>query len=74
MIAAFSGQLLDWLEEKTFPAERAFADRAHADAAATGVPRRAAAQRHDHGDGVRLGASRLGGRPVRRRRLTGTCG
>jgi guanine deaminase len=34
MIAAFSGQLLDWLEEKTFPAERAFADRAHADAAA----------------------------------------
>jgi guanine deaminase len=35
MIAAFSGQLLDWLEEKTFPAERAFADRAHADAAAT---------------------------------------
>ena len=35
MIAAFSGQLLDWLEERTFPAERAFADRAHADAAAT---------------------------------------
>lgn len=34
MIAAFSGQLLDWLEEKTFPAERAFADRAHADDAA----------------------------------------
>ena len=34
MIAAFSGQLLDWLEEKTFPAERAFADRAHADGAA----------------------------------------
>ncbi len=31
MIAAFSGQLLDWLQEKTFPAERAFADRAHAD-------------------------------------------
>lgn len=35
MIAAFSGQLLDWLAEKTFPAERAFADKAHADAAAT---------------------------------------
>jgi guanine deaminase len=34
LIAAFSGQLLDWLAEKTFPAERAFADRAHADAAA----------------------------------------
>ena len=34
MIAAYSGQLLDWLHEKTFPAERAFADRAHADAAA----------------------------------------
>lgn len=34
MIAAFSGQLLDWLEEKTFPAERAFADRVHADDAA----------------------------------------
>ncbi|MCF8505134.1 MAG: guanine deaminase [Caulobacter sp.] len=34
MIAAFSGQLLDWLEHKTFPAERAFADRSHADAAA----------------------------------------
>lgn len=34
MIGAFSGQLLDWLEEKTFPAERAFADRAHADTAA----------------------------------------
>jgi len=34
MIAAFSGQLLDWLETRTFPAERAFADRAHADAAA----------------------------------------
>jgi guanine deaminase len=34
MIAAFSGQLLDWLEEKTFPAERAFADRAHAAEAA----------------------------------------
>ncbi len=34
MIAAFSGQLLDWLDEKTFPAERAFADRSHADDAA----------------------------------------
>ena len=34
MIAAFSGQLLDWLKERTFPAERAFADRAHADDAA----------------------------------------
>lgn len=34
MIGAFSGQLLDWLEEKTFPAERAFAERAHADEAA----------------------------------------
>ena len=34
MIAAFSGQLLDWLENRTFPAERAFADRAHADDAA----------------------------------------
>lgn len=34
MIAAFSGQLLDWLEAKTFPAERAFADPAHAAAAA----------------------------------------
>ncbi|MDP1630800.1 MAG: guanine deaminase [Caulobacter sp.] len=34
MIASFSGQLLDWLESHTFPAERAFADRAHADDAA----------------------------------------
>ncbi|MFA7261877.1 MAG: guanine deaminase [Caulobacter sp.] len=34
MIAAFGGPLLDWLEAHTFPAERAFADRAHADAAA----------------------------------------
>lgn len=34
MIAAHSGQLLAWLDERTFPAERAFADRAHADAAA----------------------------------------
>ena len=37
MIAAFSGQLLDWLEEKTFPAERAFADRVHADDAAKAI-------------------------------------
>ncbi|MFZ5671128.1 MAG: guanine deaminase [Pseudomonadota bacterium] len=34
MMGAFGGQLLDWLEAHTFPAERAFADRAHADAAA----------------------------------------
>lgn len=34
VVAAFSGQLLAWLEEKTFPAERAFANRAHADDAA----------------------------------------
>lgn len=34
MIASFSGQLLDWLTEKTFPAERAFASQTHAQAAA----------------------------------------
>ena len=34
MIASFSGQLLTWLEDKTFPAERAFADKVHADGAA----------------------------------------
>jgi guanine deaminase len=34
VIASHGTQLLDWLEKYTFPAERAFADRAHADAAA----------------------------------------
>jgi guanine deaminase len=34
VIAAWGGQLLDWLETHTFPAEQAFADRAHADEAA----------------------------------------
>ena len=34
IIAAWGGQLLDWLEQHTFPAELAFAERAHADAAA----------------------------------------
>lgn len=29
MIGAISGQLLDWLEQTTFPTERAFADPAH---------------------------------------------
>jgi len=35
VIAAWGGKLLDWLTNHTFPAEQAFADRAHADAAAT---------------------------------------
>lgn len=34
VIASHGTQLLDWLEKFTFPAERAFADRAHADVAA----------------------------------------
>ncbi len=34
VIAAWGSQLLDWLHSHTFPAEAAFADRAHADAAA----------------------------------------
>ncbi|HEY3947697.1 guanine deaminase [Phenylobacterium sp.] len=34
VIAAWGSQLLDWLTNHTFPAELAFADRAHADAAA----------------------------------------
>jgi guanine deaminase len=34
VLAAWGGQLLDWLATHTFPAERAFADRPHADAAA----------------------------------------
>jgi len=34
VMAAWGSQLLDWLNHHTFPAERAFADRAHADAAA----------------------------------------
>jgi guanine deaminase len=34
VIAAWGGKLLDWLTNHTFPAEQAFADRAHADAAA----------------------------------------
>ncbi|MBL8770695.1 MAG: guanine deaminase [Phenylobacterium sp.] len=34
VIAAWGTQLLDWLETHTFPAEQAFADRAHADAVA----------------------------------------
>ena len=34
VVAAWGGQLLDWLETHTFPAEQAFADRAHADEAA----------------------------------------
>jgi guanine deaminase len=33
-IAAYGGQLLEWLERHIFPAEAAFADRAHADAVA----------------------------------------
>jgi guanine deaminase len=33
-IAAYGEQLLDWLERHIFPAEKAFADRAHADAVA----------------------------------------
>jgi len=35
VMAAWGAQLLDWLATHTFPAEQAFADRAHADAAAT---------------------------------------
>lgn len=34
VIAAWGAQLLDWLNTHTFPAELAFADRAHADAVA----------------------------------------
>jgi guanine deaminase len=34
-IAAHGAQLLDWLEQHIFPAEQAFADRAHADEIAT---------------------------------------
>jgi guanine deaminase len=34
VVAAWGGQLMDWLSTHTFPAEQAFADRAHADAAA----------------------------------------
>lgn len=34
-IAAYGKQLLDWLEHHIFPAEQAFADRAHADAVAS---------------------------------------
>ncbi|HLZ77490.1 guanine deaminase [Phenylobacterium sp.] len=34
VIAAWGSQLLDWLHSHTFPAEQAFADRAHADEAA----------------------------------------
>lgn len=34
VVAAWGGQLLDWLSTHTFPAEAAFADRAHADRAA----------------------------------------
>jgi guanine deaminase len=34
VIAAWGAQLLDWLHTYTFPAEQAFADRAHADAVA----------------------------------------
>ncbi|MFX6819217.1 amidohydrolase family protein, partial [Acinetobacter baumannii] len=33
-IASHGEQLLDWLERHIFPAEKAFADRAHADAVA----------------------------------------
>lgn len=64
MIAAFSGQLLDWFEEKTFPAERACRPGPRGRRGA-GVSRRAAAQRHDHGDGLRLGAPGVGRGPVR---------
>ena len=35
VMAAWGSQLLDWLNTHTFPAELAFADRAHADAAAS---------------------------------------
>ncbi|HNY48070.1 MAG TPA: amidohydrolase family protein, partial [Casimicrobium sp.] len=34
VIASYGAQLLDWLNRYTFPAEIAFADRAHADVAA----------------------------------------
>ena len=34
VVAAWGSQLLDWLTTHTFPAEQAFADRAHADEAA----------------------------------------
>jgi guanine deaminase len=34
VVAAWGGQLMDWLATHTFPAEEAFADRAHADEAA----------------------------------------
>jgi guanine deaminase len=34
VVAAWGSQLLDWLNTHTFPAEQAFADRAHADEAA----------------------------------------
>lgn len=34
VIAAWGSQLLDWLNNHTFPAEQAFADRVHAEAAA----------------------------------------
>lgn len=35
VMAAWGAQLLDWLTTHTFPAEQAFADRAHADSVAT---------------------------------------
>lgn len=34
IIGAYSGELLEWLEQVAFPAEAAFADRAHADSVA----------------------------------------
>lgn len=52
MIGSYGEQLLDWLNTYTFPCEKQFADKAHADRGQD-LPQGIAAQRHHQRAGVR---------------------
>ena len=65
IIASYGRQLLDWLNDYTFPAEQAFADTEHARRVAKFFLQRMPARRHDNGCGFLHGARRLGRRILR---------
>jgi len=52
VIASAGKQLLDWLENYTFPAEQKFVDAAHGDTVADFFLRRTATQWHYHSAGI----------------------
>jgi cytosine/adenosine deaminase-related metal-dependent hydrolase len=73
VIASYGTQLLDWLETHTFPAEMAFADRAHADEAAEFFL--AELLRNGTTSALVFGSvHKLASRPCSTRRSSATCG